>query len=194
MADDPTKLSLLNLLELHSSADAREAADVQTIQRMIRAHPDILRRDCRAGHLTGSALVMDSTTGRVLLHYHKKLDRWLQFGGHMEDGEIDPAQTALREAREESGLPDLRHYPNPAAPRPLDIDIHLIPAKGDMPEHPHLDFRYLLLTDQPDAVQASAGESDRFLWCTPQTLSVKVDPALQRLISKAAQLYSQFRR
>lgn len=41
--------------------------------------------------------------GKVLLHLHKKLNKWLQPGGHVELDE-DPNQAALREAKEETGL------------------------------------------------------------------------------------------
>ncbi len=40
---------------------------------------------------------------RVLLIHHRKLDKWLPLGGHVELDE-DPEQAALREAKEESGL------------------------------------------------------------------------------------------
>ena len=75
------------------------------------------------GHVTGSAFVLDAASGQVLLHHHRRLDRWLQLGGH-DDGEHDPLATALREAREESGLPDLR----PLTAAILDVDVHAIPA------------------------------------------------------------------
>ena len=41
--------------------------------------------------------------GKVLLIHHRKLDKWLPLGGHIELDE-DPEQAALREAKEESGL------------------------------------------------------------------------------------------
>ena len=41
--------------------------------------------------------------GRILVIHHRKLDRWLPLGGHVELDE-DPEQAALREAREESGF------------------------------------------------------------------------------------------
>jgi 8-oxo-dGTP pyrophosphatase MutT (NUDIX family) len=40
---------------------------------------------------------------RILLIHHRKLDKWLPLGGHIELDE-DPEQAALREAKEESGL------------------------------------------------------------------------------------------
>ena len=41
--------------------------------------------------------------GRVLLVNHRKLEKWLPIGGHIEIGE-NPEQAALRETLEESGL------------------------------------------------------------------------------------------
>ena len=41
--------------------------------------------------------------GKVLLHFHKKLQKWLQPGGHIELDE-DPNQAAIREAKEETGF------------------------------------------------------------------------------------------
>ena len=63
----------------------------------------------------------------MLLTHHRKLDRWLQLGGH-SDGESDPRQVALREAQEESGLARFRFLPEASDPLPLDLDVHPIPA------------------------------------------------------------------
>ena len=40
---------------------------------------------------------------KILLIHHRKLDKWLPLGGHIELEE-DPEQAALRETKEESGL------------------------------------------------------------------------------------------
>jgi 8-oxo-dGTP pyrophosphatase MutT (NUDIX family) len=42
-------------------------------------------------------------SGKVLLILHRKLNKWLPLGGHIELDE-DPEIAALREAKEESGL------------------------------------------------------------------------------------------
>ena len=53
-------------------------------------------------HATASAVVLDEHD-RVLLVHHNKLGQWLYPGGHIDPNE-DPAQAALREVREETGI------------------------------------------------------------------------------------------
>ena len=67
-------------------------------------HPDAMSRDCRIGHLTASALVVNADRDRVLLTLHPKVGRWLQLGGHCEAGDRTLRDAAGREAREESGI------------------------------------------------------------------------------------------
>jgi 8-oxo-dGTP pyrophosphatase MutT (NUDIX family) len=177
---------LLTLLDGYKPFDPKEERDVALIAELVRQYDNIVSRTCIAGHITGSALVMNSKTGNILLHYHKSLSRWLQFGGHMEEGETDPAQTALREAQEESGLLALRFWSGNQTHQPIDIDVHIIPLSSTMPEHPHLDFRYLLLTEESDIPQAGEDESNEFVWITPQEVAQYItDIALLRLIAKA---------
>ena len=175
------------LLASHQPGDDKEASDIKQIQRLMQTQPDLLSPACQTGHVTASALIVDPASRRLLLHYHKRLRRWLQVGGHLED-ETDPAVAALREAREETGLPDLVFYPANSPPAPVDIDIHRIPATASMPQHLHLDFRYLLLTRQPSWLRPAAGESTFFRWLSfaeAARLDDAIDPGLKRLMRKA---------
>ena len=92
-----------------------------------------------AGHFTGSAWLVSADGQRVLLTHHRKLDRWLQLGGHA-DGERDLAQVALKEAEEESGLGGLVLEDGQL----FDIDKHWIPERRDAPGHWHYDARYVV--------------------------------------------------
>lgn len=180
--------NLQAILDAHPAADEKEAQAITMIRQLAEEH-DILSQYCQIGHVTGSALVVDMEQKRVLLHFHKKLKRWLQFGGHMDDDEFDPAVTAYREAVEESSLTDLSWLSDDTLL--LDIDVHLIPARGDFPEHYHLDFRYVLATNQPETVQANGDESDQFRWLSfteTKQLGDSIDPALHRLIGKTRDL------
>ena len=77
----------------------------------------------------------------MLLTHHKKLNKWLQLGGHA-DGDSNVLRVAMREVAEESGIEDVE----PVGDGIYDVDIHLIPERGDEPEHYHYDIRYALRT------------------------------------------------
>ena len=177
--------SIMRILNVHQPADDKEAADIELIKRLIAEHPDILSMSCEVGHITASALIVDRASRRTLLHFHKRLGRWLQVGGHVEY-ETDIAAAALREAREETGLTDLEFHPAAAAP-PIDFDVHTIPRRRKTPEHLHLDFRYLLLTRRPESINPAADESTEFMWLSfdeALTLDSEIDPSLKRLLRK----------
>lgn len=95
-------------------------------------------RERLAGHFTASCWLVDRTGMRVLLTHHRKLQRWLQLGGHA-DGDRDLPRVALREAQEESGLQGLR-----VERGVFDIDRHWIPERADVAGHWHYDARYVV--------------------------------------------------
>jgi len=93
---------------------------------------------------TASAFVVDD--GRVLLIHHRKLDQWLQPGGHIEDRET-PDEAAIREVREETGVEMRIHdaylpsdtYPRSEdLPEPFQINLHRV-----RDDHWHVDFAFL---------------------------------------------------
>lgn len=171
----------------HLPADAREGADLVRILDFIAAHPEPFDRKIPEGHLTGSALVISAAGDRILLLHHRKLGRWLQPGGHADPGETSGEVVALREAFEETGLPGLAVHP--VAPRPLDVDIHAIPAHGGEPAHEHLDLRYLVVAQDDAAARHKADESHAIRWFSWEELdSLDLDPGLLRALAKARRL------
>lgn len=149
------------------------------ILAFLNEHPDALRRSCVPGHLTAAALVLDHTRERALLTHHAKLERWLQLGGHC-DGDGNLVAVALREAVEESGIADLT-----IDRRPIDLDVHAIPARKDEPEHLHLDVRFLAFAPE-GAVEKASKESKELGWFTPEEArSVLTDDSVLRLFQIA---------
>ncbi len=179
---------ILQHLNIYKSVDEAERTSVILIKKMIAKYPDIWLQSCLEGHITGSALIIDVASKNVLLMYHRKLQLWLQMGGHGE-GELDPSQIALREAIEESALPDLTFFPVSKQPIFVDVDAHSIPARNDVPEHYHLDFRYLLLTSSPESIRLASAEAHDLRWFSFSEIpALPLKPATLRLIKKAERL------
>ncbi len=132
---------LLALLERYTQLHPQERV-VERFTAFVNEHPDCLERTCVLGHITASAWIVSPDGTQALLTHHRKLDRWLQLGGHV-DGESDVVQAALREAQEESGIDEFDVLAGTAT-QPLDLDIHRIPDRGAEPAHDHLDVRFLL--------------------------------------------------
>ncbi|MHB1139620.1 MAG: NUDIX hydrolase [Microthrixaceae bacterium] len=164
--------------------DADRDAERRRILGLLVEHGATLAdRTTLPGHLTGSALVVDDPGERVLVLFHRKLQRWLQPGGHA-DGDHELAGVALREATEETGIADLRVLV-PA----VDVDVHEIPARGDQPTHLHLDLRFVVVAPA-DAVVRGNDESEALRWVTPSELEVLADePGLVRLARRGLTAY-----
>lgn len=99
-------------------------------------------RDTLSGHITGSAFIISEEKREALLILHKKYNKWVVPGGHVDAGE-NALKASERESGEEVGLTDL----NLLSAEIFDIDIHRIPSttkNGKFePEHWHFDVRYL---------------------------------------------------
>jgi 8-oxo-dGTP pyrophosphatase MutT (NUDIX family) len=138
--------------------------------------PQAFERAHRVGHFTGSAWLVSADGRRVLLTHHRKLDRWLQLGGHA-DGDRDLAAVALREAREESGLGQLHLEPGI-----FDLDRHLIPARADEPAHWHYDVRYVVRAGGSEAFMGNE-ESLALGWRSIDAIAAdgQADESLRRM-------------
>ncbi|WP_164736939.1 NUDIX hydrolase [Xanthomonas arboricola] len=132
------------------------------------------------GHFTGSAWVVSADGTRTLLTHHRKLQRWLQLGGHA-DGDRDLAQVALREAQEESGLTGLRL----ADAAIFDLDRHWIPARSEVAGHWHYDARYVVVAGADEAFEVSE-ESLALAWRPVAELLAdpQLDPSMRRMAEK----------
>jgi len=158
-----------------------EADCVHVIRDFVLTHEDCLLRTCLPGHITASAWILSSDSQHFLLTHHRKLDRWLQLGGHV-DGEPCPEQAALREAREESGMASFELIrPSGGEPMPVDVDVHEIPAHGAEPAHFHHDLRFLLVAGSGQDLRLSPESKDLKWFRTQDLVSVVTEESMLRL-------------
>jgi 8-oxo-dGTP pyrophosphatase MutT (NUDIX family) len=184
---------LLDMLDRYRAVFPQEAGVVDRVCALVESHADCFRRTCRPGHITGAAWIVSADRRRVLMTHHRKLDRWLQLGGHA-DGQWQVEEVALREAREESGMAGFDFVPIDGQLIPLDVDIHQIPARydehGNVVEdaHEHHDVRFLLIAHADQSTSAS-DESHEIAWFTPEEVSRLTDEeSLLRMLRKALEL------
>jgi 8-oxo-dGTP pyrophosphatase MutT (NUDIX family) len=156
-----------------------ESAVCDQFEALLGDAEDPFIRARLAGHYTASSWLVDRTGTRVLLTHHRKLDRWLQLGGHA-DGDRDLAQVALREAEEESGLNGLR-----GEPAIFDLDRHWIPERGDVPGHWHYDARYVVHAGEDENYVVS-DESHDLAWreIAPIASDESGDESMRRMARK----------
>ncbi|MFD9562699.1 NUDIX hydrolase [Streptomyces sp. NPDC059994] len=148
----------------------------RTYLEHLSAHPDGMWKACEAGHLTASALVIAPERGQVLLTLHRKLNMWLQMGGHCEPEDVSLTAAALREATEESGVSGLTLLPG----GPVRLDRHPIPS----PCNWHLDVQYAALA-LPGAVEAISDESLDLRWFAYDEVAEVADDSVVRLMKAA---------
>jgi 8-oxo-dGTP pyrophosphatase MutT (NUDIX family) len=122
---------------------------------------------------------------KVLLIHHRKLNKWLPLGGHVELSE-DPEQAALREAHEESGFdveligerPPTTEDGTRALIAPRFLDIHRISET-----HEHIGMIYWARPRQGEMTLAAEEHHD-IRWCAAAELD-----GLQPPMSNAVRWY-----
>lgn len=144
------------------------------------------------GHITASMIVVNYDFTKVLLIFHKKLQRWLQFGGHSDDSP-NVLATAIREFHEESGIvdePEIFWYADSQELPIFDIDIHLIPADAKWrPNHRHYDIRFLGIIPDTTIMHRQEDETDDMRWFELEWIEKYIEEeGLIRMIEKVKNL------
>jgi len=153
--------SVTSLLLQLDSADDGEAAKSKelTLALLARSPEPFSRRQFNPGHITCTGLVLSPGRDRILLVLHRRLQRWLLPGGHVEPDDPFIGDAGRREVVEETGA--ILSADSPALL--VGVDVHGIPPRADEPFHLHHDliFRFRAASD---AFQASEEVRD-VAWC-----------------------------
>lgn len=170
---------LLSLLARHLPHDEIERGHLARVREFVGRTPRCASRSTLEGHVTASAWVLCPAGRSALLTHHRKLGRWLQPGGHLEERDRTIHEAALREAREESGIHDIVLLSDAL----FDVDVHRIPARKEEPEHWHYDLRFLLQARRRDF--AVGEESIDLAWVDLGSI-VDADESIMRMVRKTA--------
>ncbi|MEM7032039.1 MAG: NUDIX hydrolase [Chloroflexota bacterium] len=177
---------LLDLITDYQHRYPEEQDCVDRFVTFVKANPDCFERSLTIGHVTGSAWVVNKVGTHILLTHHRKLNLWVQLGGHA-DGNPHILAVALREANEESGIEAIQ----PVSEQIFDLDIHRIPPKGNEAGHYHYDVRFALRVAGSDRYIVS-DESHDLSWVPIEQLAQKTqEESMLRMQRKWQQQFNR---
>lgn len=158
---------LIHQIQRYIPQNEQEQRDQKVILQWLERGEEVLFRACLSAHLTASAWIVNPQRTKVLMAYHKIYNSWAWLGGHA-DGEKDLLQVALKEAREESGLLQVRPLsPDLYSLEVLTVDGH--EKRGEyVPSHLHLNLTYLLEAEEDQPLRIKPDENSGVKWFTPE--------------------------
>lgn len=172
-------MDLINEINSHLAYDKKEEDDKALFLAFLRSYDNCYSRDLLVGHVTASALIVDKEQKKILLLHHKKLNKWLQPGGHC-DGNINTLEVALKEVTEEMGI-NIHYPPNSF----FDLDIHSIPERKSIPQHFHYDVRYLFEYSSTEPFEKN-NESNDIKWIKLSEINdFTQEESIFRMVKKA---------
>jgi len=154
--------SLLTIVSEWDDPRDGEAVKSRELTLMLLRESDepFSRTQYTPGHITGTACVIHPDQSAVLLVHHRKLNRWLLPGGHIEELlDMQVADTARREAEEETGV----QIDDGDPPLLVGIDVHGIPGRKKEPYHLHHDMIFRFQASSAGFVESE--EVRGIAWC-----------------------------
>ena len=156
-------MNILGEIEGYAPCCEQEERDKAVILDFLEKHPDAFSRSNLVAHMTASAWIVNPERTKVVMVYHRIYDSWSWTGGHA-DGETDLLAVALREAREETGLQNVRAVSEDIfSLEVLTVDGH--EKRGQyVPSHLHLNVTYLLEADESETLRVCEEENAGVRW------------------------------
>ena len=175
--------NLKQLLKIYIQKNPYEVNAIKMLN-FFDNHDGCFEKDNLPGHFTGSAWVISPDKNKILMTHHKKLNMWLQLGGHA-DGEKDLKSVALKEAKEESGFNNFSILSEEI----FDLDIHKIEPMNEEPEHFKYDVRFLFEADPNEQDIIISEESHDVKWIhLDDVLEYNSEESISRMVKKTKTL------
>lgn len=156
-------MELLHQIERYQPFNEQEERDKKLILQCLREQKNIFSRENKLAHMTASSWIVNKERTKVLMAYHNIYDSWSWLGGHA-DGEEDLLTVALREAREESGIRQVRPVTEDIySLEVLTVDGHV--KRGEyVSSHLHLNVTYLLEASEEEILHKKPDENSGVAW------------------------------
>jgi 8-oxo-dGTP pyrophosphatase MutT (NUDIX family) len=154
---------LLDQITAYVPFNEQEERDRELILHALETEEDVFTRDNALCHMTASAWIVNADRTKALMAYHNIYDSWSWLGGHA-DGEEDLLSVAMKEAREEAGIRNVRPVSDEIfSLEVLTVDGHV---KRDryVSSHLHLNLTYLFEASEEQALTVKEDENSGVAW------------------------------
>ena len=177
-------------LENYIAWNEQEERDRQVMLHLLDTQRDIFLRENQTAHFSASSWLLNHEHTKVLMIYHNIYQSWSWTGGHA-DGETNLLNVAIREAKEETGVSDIKPVKEDIfSLEILTVDGH-IKKSSYVPSHLHLNVTYLLEADEREMLHVKADENSGVKWFTPdEALRACTEPWMVEWVYQ--KLYQKF--
>lgn len=163
-------MKLKELLEKYEPYNEQEESDKKLMLEYIDKFNDVLTRKNEMCHFTASSWIVNKQRTKVLMIYHNIYKSWAWTGGHC-DGDDNTLHVALKEAKEESGLENIKVLlDEPASIEIVSVDGHIKRGKY-VSTHVHLNISYLFEADESDELKIKEDENSGVKWINIEDIS-----------------------
>ena len=157
--------SLKENIERFVPYNEQEEVDKKIMLNYIKDFDDVLTRQNQYGHFTSSAFVLNKEKTKILMAYHKIYNSWAWVGGH-SDGDSDLLYVAMKEAKEETGIKNVKSISKDIYSLEL-INVNGHEKRGKyVGSHVHLNITYLLEADENEEIHIKEDENSGVKWIT----------------------------
>ena len=141
----------------------QEEKDKSLMLDFINKNSDCLLRENRVAHFTASNWIVNKDRTKVLMAYHNIYKSWAWTGGHA-DGDEDLLQVALKEAKEESSIKDLKLLSDGIySLECITVDGHM--KRGEyVSSHLHLNCSFLFEASEDEELHIKEDENSDVKW------------------------------
>jgi 8-oxo-dGTP pyrophosphatase MutT (NUDIX family) len=156
-------MGYIDQIKKYEPKNEQEMLDKKAMLSFIKLNDDHLLRSNLVGHLTSSAIVVNEAMNKVLFCYHNIYKSWSWVGGHV-DGNPDFLDVAIKEAKEETGVKNIKACTSDIFM--IDnIYVHNHIKHGEyVPDHIHLNVTYLLIANEQDQLTHKPDENQGVRW------------------------------
>lgn len=154
----------IEIFENYTSDIEQEMFDKKRILEAYDKYKDeLFYRKCEMMHFTSSSMIINKNRDKVLMVYHNIYKSYSWTGGH-NDGDADFLNVALKEAKEETSLSELKVLGDgPCSIEILTVKSHIKRGKY-VGAHLHLNVSFLFEADENAYVHIKEDENSRIKW------------------------------